>query len=102
MPKTIIRSPFCATVRMSSLRSHMVWPMRTEGDWDEAGLLDGLDPAGRTARLALLRRLEETGFPLAEIQRAAELGDLALMLADQSVGGTARWTGQEILDQSGI
>jgi len=76
--------------------------MRTEAQWDALGLLEGLDGEGRPARLELLTRLEDAGFTEAEMLRAAERGDLPLMLADRTVGGPGRWTGREVARESGI
>lgn len=76
--------------------------MRDEAHWEELGLLDGLDPTARAARLALLARLETAGFQEREIVRAAERGDLPLMLADRTVGGPGRWTGRQVIERSGI
>ncbi len=76
--------------------------MGDERHWDEIGLLDGLDAPGRAARVALLQRLDECGVDESEMVRASARGDLPLVLADRIVGGEGRWTGQELVDRSGI
>ena len=50
-----------------------------EPEFAAAGLLDGLEPAERNARLTLLRRLRDDGTTLDELRAAADAGRLPLL-----------------------
>jgi adenylate cyclase len=69
-------------------------------DFEAAGLLDGLDPEHREARLRLLEKLSEDGFELEELQRAAKEDRLALLPVDRVLGGF--YTAAEIEERTGL
>jgi adenylate cyclase len=76
--------------------------MRTEDEWDEAGLLAGLAAEDRGDRLALLARLEAAEFSVEELQDAAARGLLTVLLADRVLTGSRRYTGEQISDLAGV
>ena len=73
-----------------------------EIDFAAAGLLDGLEGADREERLALLRQLAAQGATLEQLRRNVESGRLVFMLAEQVIGGPARFTAEEVTRRSGV
>jgi adenylate cyclase len=73
-----------------------------EIDFDAEGLLEGLEGAARSERLALLERLSADGVPLAELRRSTAAGTIMYLLADRVVAGSERYTAAEIARLSGI
>ena len=56
-------------------------------DFDEAGLLDGLEGSAREQRAQLLTRLADDGYSLDELTRAVAEHRLALLPVDRVLGG---------------
>jgi adenylate cyclase len=71
-------------------------------DFAALGLLEGLDPAARAGRLALLDLLYEDGCPLDELVRATLEGRLALLPAEHALGGAGGATVREIAAEAGV
>lgn len=73
-------------------------------DFEAEGLLEGLnDQAARTARLGLLRDLEQKGFELDELRTAARDGRLPLLQVEYALEGTTkRYTAAEVAERSGL
>jgi adenylate cyclase len=72
-------------------------------DYESEGLLEGLDPQARAARIELLRELEHRGVPLEELRRATREGRLTLLLVEQALEGEGpRYTNREIAELSGL
>ena len=72
-------------------------------DFESEGLLEGLDPSARGARLELLRQLENDGVPLEEMKRAAREGRLPLLPVERALeGGGPRYTPEEVAELSGL
>jgi len=78
--------------------------MSTEAPIDFAaeGLLDGLEGDSRAERLALLERLAEDGWRLAELKRASATDTLMFLPAERVVVGPERYSAQEIAQRSGV
>src|SRR5690242_9964611 len=77
---------FCATM----------WRM----DFEQAGLLDGLDGADREAREQLLEQLANDGVGLDELKAAVREDRLALLPVERVLGG--HYTASEIEERSGL
>jgi adenylate cyclase len=71
-------------------------------DFAAEGLLDGLEGAPRDERLALLRRLNADGVPLAELRRATAAGSILYLPADRVIVGGERYTSREVVELSGV
>jgi len=71
-------------------------------DFAAEGLLDGLQGAARTERVALLEQLIGEGVPLSELRRATASGGIVYLAADRVIGGTERYTTSEVAQRSGI
>jgi adenylate cyclase len=71
-------------------------------DFAAEGLLDGLEGDSRAERLALLERLAEDGWPLAELKRASATGTLIFLPAERVVVGPERYSAREIAQRSGV
>jgi adenylate cyclase len=69
-------------------------------NFEQAGLLDGLDGAERDARAQLLEMLADQGVGLDELKAAVQEDRLALLPVERVLGG--RYTASEIEEQSGL
>jgi adenylate cyclase len=69
-------------------------------DFEQAGLLDGLDGADRDAREQLLTQLADDGVSLDELKAAVAEDRLALLPVERVLGG--RYTAAEIEERSGL
>jgi adenylate cyclase len=69
-------------------------------DFEQAGLLDGLEGADRDAREQLLRRLADDGVGLDELKAAVAEDRLALLPVERVLGGT--YTASDVEDRSGL
>lgn len=70
-------------------------------DFEQAGLLDGLQGEQRSERLALLSHLLEEGVPLADLERHTAEGTIMFLPAERVIGGSERFTAAELLERSG-
>jgi len=73
-----------------------------EIDFAAEGLLDGLEGQQRSERLALLRQLHDDGVPLAELRRTTEAGTVMFLPADAVIVSDARYTAQQISEETGV
>jgi adenylate cyclase len=71
-------------------------------EFQEAGLLDGLDGDGRNARLALLEDLAAAGVPVPEMQDALAEDRLGLLPVERILAGEPRYTPREVAEEAGI
>jgi adenylate cyclase len=71
-------------------------------DFEAEGLLDGLQGRQREERLALLRQLAAEGIPLAELRRTTETGTIMFLPADRLVGGSERYTAEQVAELTGV
>ena len=72
-------------------------------DFEQEGLLEGVDGQARKARLELLEKLSETGVPLDELRTATEEGRLALIPVERVLGGgDDRFSAEEIARRTGV
>lgn len=71
-------------------------------DWDAERLLEGVPPAGRAARIALLERLSAGGYRVDELRAAAQDGALAALPTLLELGGPARYTAREAAASAGL
>jgi adenylate cyclase len=69
-------------------------------DFEQAGLLDGLEGADREARVQLLEHLADEGASLDELKAAVREDRLALLPVERVLGG--RYTAAEIEERSGV
>jgi adenylate cyclase len=69
-------------------------------DFEQAGLLDGLEGADRDAREQLLGRLADDGVGLEELKAAVAEDRLALLPVERVLGG--RYTAAEVEERSGL
>jgi adenylate cyclase len=69
-------------------------------DFENAGLLEGLDADARDARLRLLEQLASDGFSLEELKAAADEDRLALLPVERVLGG--RYTIAEVAQRTGL
>jgi adenylate cyclase len=69
-------------------------------DFEQAGLLDGLEGADRDAREQLLEMLADQGVGLDELKAAVKEDRLALLPVERVLGG--RYTASEIEERSGL
>jgi adenylate cyclase len=69
-------------------------------DFEQAGLLDGLEGADRDAREQLLAQLADDGVSLDELKAAVAEDRLALLPVERVLGG--RYTAAEIEERSGL
>jgi adenylate cyclase len=101
MPRTIIfRDSAPATGRLPAVRWALMSAERI--DFDAEGLLDGLQGAQRTERLALLSQLAEDGVPLSELHRSTLAGTIMYLPADRVIVGSERYTSTEVAALSGV
>jgi adenylate cyclase len=70
-------------------------------DWDEKGLLDGLDDeAARDARADLLDQLHDAGVPVDELRKAIDEDRLALLPAERAFSsGEGKYTRRELAEK---
>lgn len=71
-------------------------------DWDAEGLLDGVPPDGRGARVRLLDRLVDGGYHMDELRAAAQDGTLTALPTLLVLGGPARMTARENAAAAGL
>lgn len=71
-------------------------------DFEAEGLLEGLEPHDREARLDLLRQLAEAGVPLADMKRAVEEDRLAMLPIELVFTRECKYTLREALEHSGL
>lgn len=71
-------------------------------DWAAEGLLDGVPPAGRDARVRLLDRLLADGYRLDELRAAVADGTLTALPTLLLLGGPARFTARENAAAAGL
>jgi adenylate cyclase len=73
-------------------------------DFEAEGLLEGAeDERARRARLELLRTLEQEGFSLEELRRAAAEDRLVLLPLERVLEGEGhRYTPEEVAEQTGV
>ena len=72
-------------------------------DWDAEGLLDGLDPAAREARRALLDELHhEKGVPVDALRQAVEQDRLVLLPIELTLMSAPHHTLAEVARESGV
>jgi adenylate cyclase len=69
-------------------------------DYDEQGLLEGLEGEARDKRLQLLERLADDGFSDAELIKAVKENRLALLPVERVLGGT--YTAGEVEERIGL
>ena len=69
-------------------------------DFDQAGLLDGLEGDDRAARERLLERLAGVGYTIEELKAAINEDRLALLLVERVLGG--RYTAKELEERTGL
>src|SRR5947209_3306214 len=73
-----------------------MWPM----DYEQAGLLDGLEGADRDARKRLLEKLTGDGVGMDELKSAVDEDRLALLPVERVLAG--RYTAADIEKRSGL
>jgi adenylate cyclase len=71
-------------------------------DFEAAGLLDGLEGAGREARLRLLRALDDAGLELDQLREAHAEGLMVFQLAELEVTGPQTLSQREVAERSGL
>lgn len=71
-------------------------------DFEREGLLEGLPDRQRAERLALLSYLSADGVPLEELRRHTEDGTIMFLPAERVVGGSERYTAEEVVASSGV
>ncbi len=69
-------------------------------DFDDAGLLDGLEGSEREQREKLLTRLADDGFSVEDLTRAVRENRLALLPVDQVLGGV--YSAEEIEERTDL
>ena len=71
-------------------------------DWDEAGLLDGLEGEAREARAALLDELYADGVPVEELRAAVEGDRLVLLPIERALLSPPAYTLAEVAERAGL
>jgi adenylate cyclase len=71
-------------------------------DFAAEGLLDGLQGAARSERLALLEQLAGEGVPMSELRRSSASGTIMYLPADRVIVGPERYTSREVAELSGV
>ncbi len=72
-------------------------------DFEQEGLLEGLEGPARKARLELLEKLVDDGYPIDELRTATEEGRLALVPVERVLGGgDARYSAEELAEKTGV
>ncbi|MEA2449809.1 MAG: adenylate cyclase [Thermoleophilaceae bacterium] len=70
-------------------------------NWDEEGLLDGLEGDEREARVQLLDQLHESGCEVGELRRAVEEERLALLPVERELGEYTL-TAEDVAERAGV
>lgn len=76
--------------------------MATDGDFEAAGLLEGLEGEHREARRRLLRKLDDAGFTIEELQDQHAQDLLPFALAEREVTGPLTYAQGDIAEASGV
>ena len=71
-------------------------------DFEEEGLLQGLEGDDRDARLRLLEQLSEAGVPDDELRQAVQEQRLALLPVERALGGERTLTAEEAAKRAGV
>jgi adenylate cyclase len=72
-------------------------------DFDAEGFLEGLDEEAAASRRELLQRLEDDGFTIDELRRAAREQRLALLPTERNLAGEGkRYTGAELAEEADL
>ena len=69
---------------------------------DFSRLLDGLEGDARAARERLLRRLDDDGVPVEEMERAVDEDRLVLLPVERALRGEPRYTLQGMVERCGV
>lgn len=77
-------------------------PTSAQVDFAGEGLLDGLEGEAHAGRLALLEELHGDGVGLGALREAVDEDRLALLGVELALGGTPRFTLEEIARQAGV
>lgn len=73
-----------------------------EREFEQAGLLDGLDGAARVERVALLEYLTAQGSTVEDLKRYAGSGALLFASAEQVIGGSERYSQAEVAERAEV
>lgn len=73
-----------------------------ERDFAEAGLLDGLEPAARGGRVALLQQLATEGVTPEEMLTALHANRLGLLLLERTLSPQGRYTEADVAGLAGL
>jgi adenylate cyclase len=71
-------------------------------DFAAEGLLDGLQGAARSERLALLEQLAGDGVSMSELRSRTASGTIMYLPADRVIVGSERYTSREVAELSGV
>src|SRR5712671_2581817 len=71
-------------------------------DWDEEGLLEGVEGDERKARIALLDQLHDAGVGLDELREAVNQDRLVLLPVELALRGEAELTAAEVAEKAGL
>jgi adenylate cyclase len=71
-------------------------------DFAAEGLLDGLQGAARSERLALLEQLAGEGVSMSELRSRTASGTIMYLPADRVIVGSDRYTSREVAELSGV
>ena len=71
-------------------------------DFENEGLLEGLEGTTREARRELLEQLANDGVGLEELREATEEGRLPLLPVERLIGGDERYSLEQIVELSGL
>ena len=71
-------------------------------DWDEEGLLDGVEGDEREARVGLLDQLHDAGIDVDELRAAVEQDRLALLPVERALGGGSELSAAEVAEKAGL
>jgi adenylate cyclase len=72
-----------------------------EVDFEREGLLQGVEPAQRADRLALLQELLAEGVGLSELRRYSAEGTVMFLPAERVIGGSERYTAAQLIELTG-
>src|SRR5947209_322988 len=73
-----------------------------EREFEQAGLLDGLEGEARGERVALLEYLARQGASLDELRRHTDEGTLMFLPAERMIGGGGRYTLRDVAERTGM
>ncbi len=76
--------------------------MADSGDFEAAGLLEGVEGEEREGRIELLERLAADGVPMDELREAVAEGRLGLLPLERALLGGPRYTSTELAELSGV